>query len=168
MREEFDSHFEHPRRQESSKAVEFLVLRTGGHRVALRVTEIAGLYRCPKVTRFPNEGPAVVGLIALQGSMVVVYDAAVLLHVAVSPGATGWIVLLRGDRTCALLFESPEGYQRVPEENIVVTANRLAESQGSTQAFVLDGEPVVIVGHQRWEHAIVGATPSESPGDIQR
>lgn len=159
MRQDFDASFGRPRPSKSSEAEEFLVLRIGSSRFALRVREMGGLFRSPAVTPFPTSSRTAVGLVALKGGVVVVHDAAVLLGVRPSSRDGGWLVLLRADRSCALLFDAPEGYQRVERASIVTENSSLHESEERIRAFVSEGETIRLVESSRWEKALIGEKP---------
>lgn len=167
MRQEFDTSFERPRRLEPSQAEEFLVLRINDARFALPVREMGGLFRSPPITPFPTRSRTALGLVALKGGIVVVHDAAVILGMRPSSADSGWLVLLRTDRSCALLFDAPEGYQRVEHQDIVSEGSSFNESEERAQAFVLAGKTIRIVESSRWEKTLGGLTPLSGEEDAR-
>lgn len=159
LKEEFDEQFASPRVLMPTRTDEFLIIRVGASRFALRVQELGGMFRCPKVIPFPSENAAVMGLLGVQGSIVVVYDTGMLLGATAARSATGWILLRRTDRSCGLFFDAPEGYRVVPRESIVSSREDPLERHDERQVFLDDVGTISIVGQRQLDSAIFGTTP---------
>lgn len=159
MKREFDEQFSAPRLLAPETTEEFLIIRVGRARFALRVRELGGMFRCPQFTPFPSSHRAVVGLAGVQGSVIVVYDTGTLLGAAPAQTDGGWILLRRTDRSSALLFDAPEGYRVVPESAIVSSTEGPAEQPTPRQVFFDDGGSISIVEEKRLDSAIFGTMP---------
>lgn len=159
LKREFDEQFSIPRLFTPEKSEEFLIIRVGPARFALRARELGGMFRCPHVTPFPSGHKAVVGLAGIQGSVIVVYSIGTLLGAASAPTEGGWILLRRTDRSSALLFDAPEGYRVVAAGCIVSSTEGPAEQCEPRHVFFDDGGSISIVEEKRLDSAIFGTLP---------
>ena len=117
LRRAFDRSFAEPPRGEVVPAEAFLAIRAGGDAWALRLGEIAGLFKDRKVTPLPTAAPGLLGIAGLRGGLFPVYDLATLLgHPRSEPPR--WLVLAKGADPLALAFDVFEGHLRVPRERV--------------------------------------------------
>lgn len=79
LREDFDRSFAEPPPSPPGATEDLLALTLGGHPHAIRVRELRGLYVDRPITPLPSPMPELVGLAAIRGELVVVYDLARLL-----------------------------------------------------------------------------------------
>jgi len=112
LRAEFDSAFAAPLRPARDQWTDLLTIRVGTTPYALRADELAGLHVDKTVTAVPGAPAAVRGLAGFRGSVVVVWDLAVLLGGAAEPGAR-WIVVAAADPEAAFSFGGFDGHVRV-------------------------------------------------------
>jgi chemotaxis signal transduction protein len=85
-----------------------ILVRVGSHVFCIRSRHICGLAKGRRIVPLPSRIPELLGLIALRGSLVPVYDLAALL--AVTPGASHpWVALVPGETPLGLAFDEFEG-----------------------------------------------------------
>ena len=112
LRTDFDNGFaQAPRISADHESV--VQIRVGGEAFAIRTGDIAGLVKSRKIVPLPSRMPELLGLTALRGSLIPVYDLAALLGLSPGPGPS-WLILATGDTPIGLAFEGFEGRQ-VPE-----------------------------------------------------
>jgi chemotaxis signal transduction protein len=98
-----------------SEAHEFVILiRVAGEVFAIRPCDIAGLVRSRKIVPVPSRTKELLGVTALRGALIPVYDLAALLGIPPGTGGLSWLVLAPGDTPIALAFDRFEG-QQIPE-----------------------------------------------------
>jgi len=102
--------------------VELLAVRAGGRPYALRLSQTAGLHPDRPVTPLPSPLAALLGLAGFAGTVVPVFDLAVLLGhpVATRPR---WLVLAAGTPPLAFAFHDLDGHVRVAAGAIVGEAD---------------------------------------------
>lgn len=166
LRVEFDQAFARPRQEGEASTHGFLMVRIGSLRRALRVEDIGGFLRCPALTPLPSHHSAVVGLAGIRGALVVVYDGGLLLSAAPVQAERGWLVILREDRTCAILCDEQLGYVVVSNDDIQSASGRTGD-EGGVRAILIGGEdPMEIVEARDLMGAIggpaAGVTESET------
>ena len=81
---------------------EILVIRTG---------QIAGLWKPRKIVPVPSRVPELLGVAALRGSLIPVYDLAALLGIPRGAGSPSWMVVVPGEPSIGLAFDGFEGQQ---------------------------------------------------------
>jgi purine-binding chemotaxis protein CheW len=89
-------------------------LRVGSEVFAIRTGRIAGLVKFRKIVHLPSRIPELLGVAALRGSLIPVYDVAALLGIPAGVGGPSWLLLVPGDTVIGLAFDAFEG-QHVPE-----------------------------------------------------
>jgi purine-binding chemotaxis protein CheW len=113
LRSGFDRSFAAiPRSGEDRASV--ILIRVAGEVLAIRPCEISGLVKSRKIVPVPSRLPELLGVTALRGALVPVYDLAALLGVPRGTGGLSWLILAPGDTPIALAFDGFEG-QEIPE-----------------------------------------------------
>lgn len=120
---EFDGSFALAHR-EAPVTVDVLAIGVGGDRYALRISDIAGLFADRAITAVPSSRAELLGIAGFRGSIVPVFDLAVLLGYT-SIAAPRWLVIASGTPV-ALAFEEFAGQLRVPREEQVLPVIDLA------------------------------------------
>ena len=99
----------------SCDAHQFVIqIRVAGEAFAVRPCDIAGLARSRKIVPVPSRTKELLGVTALRGALIPVYDLAALLGIPPGTGGPSWLVLAPGDTPIALAFDRFEG-QQIPE-----------------------------------------------------
>src|SRR5579872_4618809 len=88
-----------------------LHIRVGGERYAVRTGNIGGLARIRKIVPMPSRISEMLGLTALRGVIVPVFDLAALLAIPSDAGAPEWLILTAGDTPLGFAFHEFEGQQ---------------------------------------------------------
>jgi hypothetical protein len=114
LRRAFDESFARAVGASAVPSEDFLVVRLRGDPHLLRQREVARLLRLRGVMRYPSPVPAWLGLAAVAGAVVPVYDLAVLAGYAAAD-VPGWMILC-ADAPVALAFDAFEGHWRVSAE----------------------------------------------------
>jgi chemotaxis signal transduction protein len=109
-------------------------VRIGGEPYAVRLAGVAALVRDTPVTPLPGAPDVLLGVAALRGAVVPVYDFAALLgRAAPEPGR--WLLTTAGPVHVALSVQGVEGLLRVPAEAI----SGAGSDTGSTRGADADG-----------------------------
>lgn len=95
---------------------DLLAIRVGERPLALRLSEVAGLFIDRTVTRLPTMVPELLGIMTVRGALVPVYDLAALLGWSTSTRPR-WMVIAAGTRV-GLAFDQLEGHLRLPRQAI--------------------------------------------------
>jgi chemotaxis signal transduction protein len=121
LAEAFDRSFAAPARPAAEELETLLGLVVGRDGYAVRLAEIQGLVRDPKIVALPSDVPELLGLTGLRGRVVPVYSLRGLLGGAPTAGPVPWIVLVGGDAPVGFAFEQYDGYLRIaPSERAVL------------------------------------------------
>ena len=86
-------------------------IRVAGQAFAIRTCHITGLMKCRKIVPLPSRIPELLGVAALRGSLVPVYDLAALLRIPPGVGWPSWLMLVPCDTPIGLAFDGFEGQQ---------------------------------------------------------
>jgi len=115
LRRAFDAAFADP--PPSPRAIPEYVLAIGlaGDPYALRLTEVAGLFKDRRVTLLPGPLPQFLGVAGIQGRLVPVYDLRRLLGYAPNTNPH-WLALILAPEPLGLAFDSFEGQFTAPRE----------------------------------------------------
>lgn len=134
LRRAFDATFA-ARRPLPAELVDLVAVRAGGLSCAVRVAEIGGVapYRC--VASLPSEEPSLLGIAAVRGEVLPVYDLAALAGSGVA-GAPRWMLLSRGAERVALAFDAIEEYLRVARTAFVAAPPPEPEAKPVAAEFV--------------------------------
>lgn len=116
LRAGFDGSFAEPAQLEMTSMEDLLVIRVGDDVVAIRLSEVAGLYVGKKVTRMPGGDPALLGVAGFRGTIQPVYCIATLIgH---PTGAFPRWLVTTAAAPIALAFEGFEHHMRVAAETL--------------------------------------------------
>ena len=145
LRREFDERFAEPVASEAVELATLLLVRVGGQRFAIPARHIAALARCPTPTPVPSSAPTLIGLIALRGLFIPVFDLASLLGFP-ARDEPRWIVTCDAETPVAFAFGEYEAHLRVPAQELegvvsvegslhrIVSVNSLLASIGAGAA----------------------------------
>ena len=116
LRRDFDRGFADPPVVGSETRQDLLAIRLGARRLAIRLSEIAGLYADKKITPVPGAATGMLGIAGFRGSIVPVYDLQSLLDLS-SSEAPRWLVVAAA-APVAFSFEAFEEQIRVSADSI--------------------------------------------------
>jgi len=113
----FDEKFIQPRQAVASDLLAVLAIRLGAEPLALRLSQLAGLYTRRSIVPVPSALPELLGLVSLRAAIVPVYDLGALL--GRTPQADPRWIVLAAQLPIALGFDDLEGYWRVPADSVL-------------------------------------------------
>jgi len=112
----FDGSFAAALETRADQVEDLLAIEISGHPFALRVRELHGLYVERTITPVPSAPPELLGLAAVRGELVAVYDLAVLLGYA--RGEAPRFLALGASPALAFAFAKLTGHVRVSKTAI--------------------------------------------------
>jgi purine-binding chemotaxis protein CheW len=115
LRRAFDAGFARAPAAAGAAAEDLLAVGIAGDPYAVRLSEIAGLFKDRAITELPSPFPDFLGIAGIQGRLVPVYDLRVLLGYA--PAALPrWLLLVLAPEPLGLACDAFAGQLRVTEE----------------------------------------------------
>ena len=93
----------------------FLLIRAGEEPFAVRTLDIAELVAGKRVIRVPSRMPETLGILAVRGTLVPVFELARLLGRSGSGRRQPWAMVINREAPIALAFEKFEGQVEVPQ-----------------------------------------------------
>lgn len=166
LRKAFDEGFASPLSQPPQDLTEFALIAAGRHRCAIRINELAGLEPSRKVVPLPAKVRGLLGLSAVQGQLVPVFDLAALLGGGARDSAPRWMAMARGKEPVGFAFDEFEGSCRVPLQAVHALETAPVEAHLSRQAILVDSALVPVL-----EFASLRATigsPKTQQAEIQK
>jgi chemotaxis signal transduction protein len=113
-----------PRRAEEHENL--LAVRVAGELYALRVRDVSGVERCPRIVPLPSRVPELLGLVGIRGGLVPVYGLAALVSQAGVREAVRWLILCGGVDPVGLGLGQIEGWLRLPRSELCAPAGKEA------------------------------------------
>lgn len=117
LRREFDATFAAPAEIYSDDWEALLLIRVGERPYALRVRELGGTAAGQRITPVPSSNRALLGLAGIRGTIVPVFDLALLLGEPRSE-ATRWVAVSSGQEPVALAFAELEGHLKLTRREL--------------------------------------------------
>lgn len=150
MRDAFDAQFEAPRTSELVETRDFVLVHAGGERVAIALDAIRAVVRCPAATPVPGARHGLIGIAAMRGEIVGMYELGALLGgQAGSTRADAWALLARVP-SVGFVVDEFEGHTRKNVDEIV-----RRDDTEEADAFRVDDDLVRIVDLQTITTAII-------------
>ncbi len=118
LRRAFDEAFAAPPVRRSEQRESLIAIRVAGESLMVRTHEITGLARRARVVPVPTDVPELLGITAIRGALLAVYDLARLLGIGAPASEPAWLLLANPEAPVALAFEKFEGQMEVPRECI--------------------------------------------------
>jgi chemotaxis signal transduction protein len=148
LRAAFDAVFAEPPPAFAGQTDDFLTVEVGTDSYALRLAEMDGVHRAPRLTPLPGTPGLLLGVATVRGRVVPVFDLASLLGYGRGEVQPPAIVLCRGERPVGLALGMVGRHFRVPSAE--VQARGLRDSgRAHVHAFVrAEGavRPVIDIG----------------------
>jgi purine-binding chemotaxis protein CheW len=129
LRRAFDQTFAEPPRSAALAGEGFLAVQVAGNAYALRLGEVAGLFKDRRVIPLPDAPPGMLGIGGFRGKVVPVYDLAALLGHGPARGFPRWLVLASAGEPVGLAFDAFEGL-------LSAQAEEGARARGDVRAHV--------------------------------
>jgi chemotaxis signal transduction protein len=116
LRRAFDESFAREHGVERAATIDLLMLRVDAEVYGVLLSEVAGLHGGKKITGYPSPIPELLGLMALRGTLVPVYDLGALIGGSAKRSPSSVIVARQAP--LALAFDALEQHQRVDPQAI--------------------------------------------------
>ena len=136
LRRDFDRGFADPPFVGNETKQDLLAIRLGARRLAIRLSEIAGLFADKKITPVPGAAAGMLGIAGFRGSILPVYDLRSFLDLSTSE-APRWLVIAAA-APVAFSFEAFEEQIRVPAASIKCEQTQ-AKSSFTTEFIQVEG-----------------------------
>jgi purine-binding chemotaxis protein CheW len=133
LRRMFDREFALPLGAERESQIDLLAVRIGGQPYAVRLSEISGVFAARPSVGAPSSVPSFIGLAGVRGSIVPVFDLAILLGYAQS-SAPRWLVLVA---QMGFAFDVMEGHVRAPASAL---AREQSQSKHANEVIAVSGQ----------------------------
>jgi chemotaxis signal transduction protein len=117
LRSAFDRSFAAPAHLDTTLKEDLLAIRSGSQLLALRLSEIGGLFADKKITRIPGRIATLLGIAGFRGAILPVYDLGMLLGQAKGK-ASRWLVSAAAV-PIGLAFEGFDGHLRISKDAII-------------------------------------------------
>jgi purine-binding chemotaxis protein CheW len=101
-----------------------IMLRVAGEALAVRTLDITGVAKRRRILPIPTRVPGLLGITAIRGQLIPVYDLATLLELPSAAGAGSWLMLANPEAPIGLIFDEFEG-------QLDIEGSCLYESDGS-------------------------------------
>jgi chemotaxis signal transduction protein len=141
LRHTFDAGYAVPQREREAEPEDLLAIDIAGHPYALRIRELLGLHVERKITALPAAPPELLGLAAVRGELVAVYDLASLLGYP-RAGDSRFLVVGKG-RSVAFAFGTLSGHVRVAKT--LIATSELARETWLTEVVREPGQTRPII-----------------------
>jgi purine-binding chemotaxis protein CheW len=144
MRRAFDQAFAHPPLARAKEDESFLAVRLGGDAYAIRLIEVAELFKDRNIVRMPSRRSDFLGLAGLRGGIVPVHSLQRLLGYSGANEKTRWLLLAAPGHSVAFAVDQFEGHLRVDRSEILPASTNAIRAHLSEVARVKD-EPRPII-----------------------
>jgi chemotaxis signal transduction protein len=141
LRRTFDFAYSEPEHEREAEPEDLLAIELAGHPYALRARELVGLYVERRITALPAASPELLGLAAVRGELVAVYDLACLLGYPC--GVDPHFVALGKSRRVAFAFGTLNGHVRVAKT--LIATSELAREAWLTEVVREPGQTRPII-----------------------
>jgi chemotaxis signal transduction protein len=145
LRRAFDDSFARPVPVRDRDWIDFLIIVVGGQPHAVRIADLAGLEFNRKIIPLPIGAPGLLGLAAVGGEPVPVFDLAVVLGAKAEKTPGQCLALHRDTETVALAFDGLRETRRVPLRGVIPSSSGAGQGAAGREAVsVQDGVAHVI------------------------
>ncbi|WP_395408423.1 chemotaxis protein CheW [Pseudoduganella sp. UC29_106] len=166
LREQFDRSFALAPTPPAAGSVNFLLIRVGSERHAIRLTDISGLHVDRRITALPSAMPELLGVTGFRGLIVPVYQLAALLGQR-GVAAPRWLVLLRASAPLALAFDTFETHICATAQQVIVAADGNAGAPACEAVRIEDGV-VPVLQFVYWLNRSNGARRAHRGGSMAK
>jgi len=113
LRREFDATFAAPPQGQGEGRESLITLRVGGEALAVRTLHITGVAKRRRIVPVPTHVPGLLGIMALRGALLPVYDLATILKLPAAAGPGSWLMLIGRETPVGLIFDEFESQMEV-------------------------------------------------------
>jgi chemotaxis signal transduction protein len=145
LKRAFDDAFARPVAPLADTGSEHLVVVAGTQICAIRVGELAGLEMDCRITPVPREGHGLLGLSAVRGALVPVFDLGAVLSGSTPGTPHRWVVLYRDTELVGLAFDEWLETRRIAASDVRPSAFPAEHAALSRHAIQIDERIVHVV-----------------------
>lgn len=145
LRSAFDDAFASPPGQAQADWVELLLINVGDQTYAIGLSDLSGLEVNRKIISMPLETPGLLGLCAVQGQLVPVFDLAAILGTGSRKETPHWLVLHRDRELIGLAFDESLGARRVAAQEVHSLEPAAEQVHLTREAIQIDGRAIHVV-----------------------
>jgi len=124
LRREFDNTFAAPPAGPVEGRESLITLRVAGEALAVRTLHVTGVAKLRRILPVPTHVPGLLGITAIRGTLLPVYDLATLLGFPAAAREGCWLMLAGAETPVGLLFDEFES-------QVEIERACLLESEGS-------------------------------------
>lgn len=150
LRQEFDESFSFPAKGSNEGHQSLIALRVAGEALAVRTPDVTGIAKRKGITPLPGQVPGLLGLTVVRGSLLPVYDLAVLLGLPGAGGSGPWVMFTNRETPLAFVFDDFEGQIEIKQASLDDSESPLSHKHlrstaliGATHRAVIDVPGIV-------------------------
>lgn len=129
LQREFDNGFAGPKLNPAEGITVFLNIRVAGEALAVPMLDITGVAKLGRILPLPTHLPGLLGVMALRGTIIPVYDLAVQLGMPAGGTGQAWLLFANRETPIALSFDKFEGQVELGRSSVYEHSQ--AASEGS-------------------------------------
>ena len=119
LRQEFDNTFAAAPRGRGEGRESLITLCTGGEALAVRTMHITGIAKRRRIMPVPTTRvPSLLGITAVRGTLLPVYDLAALLGLPAAAGEGSWLMLASRETPLGIIFDEFEGQVEIERTSL--------------------------------------------------
>ena len=145
LRRQFDSAFAAPPPAPMEGRESLITLQVAGEALAVRTPHITGVAKTRRIMPVPTRVPGLLGIMALRGTLLPVYDLATLLGLPAPASAGSWLMLTNAEAPIGLVFDEFDGQVEIERACLYESENsrmsehlRLVARVGAAHRAVVD------------------------------
>ena len=144
LRRQFDNTFAAapPGPAESSESL--IALRAAGEALAVKTLHITAVAKRRRIVPVPTRVPGLLGIMALRGTLLPVYDLAALLGLPAPAGVSSWLMLTGPETPVGLIFDEFEGQIEIDRACLYESDSSVSRKHLRVMAKVNDAHRAVI------------------------
>lgn len=128
MRRSFDEGFAPKPAVFEEGLMRLLLIRVAGEPLAFKTVDITAVARIGHILPLSSRIPELLGITAIRGVLVSVFDLAALLGFDSGGARPRWVALTRGDAAIAMAFDDIEGQCAVPANGLFNTQESMDQN----------------------------------------
>ena len=113
LRRDFDNTFAAPPAGPGEDRESLISLRVTGEALAVRTLHVTGVAKRGRILPVPTSVPGLLGITAIRGTLLPVYDLAALLGLPAAAAEGAWLILTNPKTPIGLIFDEFEGQMEI-------------------------------------------------------
>jgi purine-binding chemotaxis protein CheW len=163
LRLDFDRSFAGAPETTRPEVLDLLLIRCGGQRYALRLSDVAAVHAERRIVAVPSPDAELLGLVGLRGSVAPVFDLALALGHP-RAGDSRWLLELRSPKPCALAFSELLKHVRLSGAELAPVASSAATHRLASASAPSPEGPVAVIDLMAVYAELTGQQKPPTPG----